>query len=92
VHERSILVDTQALINEVHQATRREALQSGPAEFAKVTAVSDKRTYDLEAADGRVWNNRGSMDRTKFKVGDWVTIEEASGVYQVTGPATSAGG
>lgn len=86
------MMDYGALQAEFAQHAVRVAHQTAGNRIGKVAAVSLAGGYDVQYSDGSSSRNVSSQKAARWKIGDWVTIEMASGRPVIVDIATGAAG
>lgn len=81
----------QAITQALGQQSQQAARESAGNFIGKIDAVSPSGGFDVMLLGGRLARSVGNQTFTRWKVGDWVTVEEAHGRLYIVGTATNAG-
>ena len=83
---------THALVSQVNQSARKAAVQSAGSRLAQVLALNPAGGYDLQFSDGQGVSNIHSQPLTKWKVGQWVTVNRVGSLWIIVGAAGATAG
>lgn len=74
---------------DVQQQIRQECQETGLSKVGKISA-RDGGFYDVDLPDGKTLKHLGVNVRQAFSIGDYVGIDNPSGMWVIVGPSAEA--
>lgn len=91
--QESLLRKERRKMTEGSQAdTRQVARETAPSFIAQILGQQANRAWKVRKPDGTEKLNCHNATRTKWKRGNWVTVEEVAGEYSIVGGSPSGSG
>jgi len=79
----------QAFTIDASQQIRQECQETGQSTVGKITA-REGGYYDVQTPDGKTKKHLGVNIRQAFSIGDYVNVDQASGLWVITGLSSEA--
>lgn len=81
----------QAITQALGQQAQQSARQTAGNLIGQIDAVSPSGGFDVMLLGGRLARGVSNQTFIRWKVDDWVTVEQAAGRMFIVGAATNAG-
>lgn len=82
----------RAAVAHIERAARAAAIQSSGSRLAQIMAPNSAGGYDCRFSDGQFVSNIHSQPATKWKVGQWVTLNKVGNLWIIVGAGAAQAG